>query len=141
MLLRLPGLSGVVIHVGYLVTGLVSVPVQVFRKEGIQFVDVVLWPAHQVHEAIGVLRHIPGIVARRTFGNKARQGFRRGSFLERAIGMPSGRVARCRVYDVPVIPASREEGGGIFFPAQFPGYLRKHKVVVSILQRAGGLFL
>ena len=67
--------------------------------------------------------------------------YRESVFLERAIGMPSGRVARCRVYDVPVIPASREEGGGIFFPAQFPGHLRKHKVIVGILKRAGGLFL
>lgn len=121
-------------------TRLVAMPIALFAEHGIEFSDEFVTPSHTFHQTVRVVRHVPSVMTRGSFGDEGSKTERIIVRKETAVGPTPLCITGTRIDDVAIIAGTSQQTVCIGCLAQSCSDLRQSKVVVSILQRTRYLF-
>ena len=109
-------------------------PIASFGKHGIELGGINFPTTHQCHQAIGILRHIPGVMTRSPLGNEAGETEGIVVVQERTVSMTPLGITGTGIDNVPIIAGTFHQSPAVVRLSQSASHLGQRKVIVGIFQ-------
>ena len=124
----------VVVKVGYLMAGFVSMPVESLFEHRVELLLKPLRSTHHLDECRHIVRHIPRIVTRGTFSDVRLAVGEVSIVFKLTPNMPSVSPTCLRIDDVQPVDRTSKECVVVGFGTEVKGELSKTEVVVGIFE-------
>ena len=133
-LLCAPWFTGIIEHIRHLVTGFITMPIQALCKHRVEARHISLLASHHLHESIGIMRHIPGIMAGSPLGDKRHTVYLIGVIQPLTITVTAVCPASTWIDDITPVGCPLHQEFVILIHTQLLRSLGQGKVIIGIFQ-------